>query len=141
MNQNYDQLTQLLADEENLDWEADFIQGWLVTGGSFTATDSRFSQTGGVVSRRARLNGRASGDGELWGQAMLFENVRADVDHQLLIVKDDGGIDPVLLSFFDTDFFDNPLRVSGSGSLIVRPYAEAGPESQPYQGVWITYEA
>lgn len=144
-NKNYAQVTDLLA-QGKLRWELDMIQAMLVTGAQYHSEHKNFSELKVPLLGQAPIQGRWLGQG---GMAMgLPASFRAESDkeYQVLVVKDIGMGDPLVLSFIDQDGDGKSIGVKRSGTLIVRPYYDLNvqplinpplSEPPPTVGVWM----
>jgi hypothetical protein len=141
-NQNYDQLAELVASGK-LNWTGDLITAFLGEGVVFNAADTKLSALGVSFppSRRAIITGRTMSGRNALGAAVIFNDVGAQIDFQVLVTQDDGAGDANLLAFLDVDNEAQPLSVENPGSLIVRPVAldPENPEAPPTTGVWLQF--
>ena len=135
-NQKYDN-TNVMADSGSLNWGQDHIFAILAKDATFNTSHKRFSQTGGSQVAVTEIPGRYMGSG---GQAMglpaSFRRVLKDQNYQVLLVKDVGDNDPLVLSFYDVDTEAGTLRMTNNGTLILRPVALVEGQS-PDVGMWL----
>lgn len=135
-NQKYDNLTELL-EAKTLNWNTDVIEGILVTGATFDPAHVRFSELGTPSKLRSPIPGRSvSPDGDLLGWPVSFHRVQKDIVFQLVVVKNDGSNNPLVLAFYGADEGDDPLTLKYTGTLIVRPLIVEDPDP-PVLGVWV----
>jgi hypothetical protein len=142
-NQSYDQVNDLVADG-TLRWQTDQIVALLVQNASFTASHTKLSQLGVNPVTTAPINGRWIAEGGLgMGQPAVFQKVNTGQEFQVLIAKGEGRGDPLVLAFMDEDTEGNPIVVTRTGTLIVRPSQENIPttpdvmELPPNTGFWL----
>ena len=86
----------------------------------------------------AEIGSRQMGaGGEALGLPAVFPRVAKDTPFQVLVVKDVGDANPMLLAYYDEDDAAGPLEMNNNGTLIVRPatFPEASP---PQLGIWFT---
>jgi hypothetical protein len=143
VNQNYDQVTSLVTGGQ-LRWDVDSIAAMLVRNAQYNAGHQRFSELAAPLVTSAPINGRWVGEnGEGMGLPAVFGAVQAAQPYQLLIVKDDGRSDPLVLAWLDEDTSSEDISVQRAGSLIVRPVAEPsvvpppGITPPPTTGLWM----
>ena len=135
-NNRYDSVAGM-ADAGQLNWSQDRILGLLVQSATFNAAHTRVNQIGATQVATSDIPGRYMGSG---GQAMglpaSFPRALKDVDYQVLLVKDVGDNDPLLVAFYDRDESNLPLRMTNNGMFILRPVAiVAG--TPPEIGMWL----
>jgi hypothetical protein len=142
-NQNYDQVSDLVTQGKLL-WATDLISALLTQSAAFDAGHTRLSQTGGSFITQAPIPGRYVAEGgKAMGLPATFPKVASGQEFQVLIVRNDGSMDPQLLAFLDEDSQGNPITVQRSGTLIVRPSQENLPvppdtmEPPPTTGFWL----
>lgn len=143
-NQNYDQVPQLYA-QGKLSWTQDAILAVLVTDGVFDAAQKTVAELVGSRRATAPIPGRFMGpDGAAMGLPVTFPKAGSGIEYQVVLVKDTGNNDPLLLAYVDADMNDNPITILRSGTLIVRPVLPAEPPVPPDNvvlppttGVWM----
>jgi hypothetical protein len=138
-NLKYDHVPDLVA-AGDLNWGTDHIEAHLVKGVSFVGTHQRMSEImvnpTSVTVRTTDVQGRSvSAQDEALGLPTAFLKVDPDISYQLLLVKDDGSGDDVLIAFYDEDENSAPLVVDNGGTMIVRPTLVPAGEP-PTVGVW-----
>jgi hypothetical protein len=135
-NAKYDNLIPLLA-SGRLNWPADLIQAFLVTGAVFDKTDQRLSDMTGTIAGMTPMSERLVDpvNGSLLGFPASFDLASANTAYAILLAKEDGSQDPWLLAFYDRDEGGNPLTISLGGTLTLRP--EGSDPSTP--GVWVEF--
>lgn len=146
-NKNYAQVTDLLA-QGQLKWVSDSILALLCKNVAYNANHKRLSDISGkTVVSQAPIQGRWLGKGGMaMGLPAAFGSALSEQEYQVLVAKDDGRYDPLLLSFMDQDDQGEPLGVLRTGTLIVRPYHNVEvqplinpplPAAPPTVGVWM----
>ena len=140
-NQNYDQVDTLVA-EGSLKWEQDQIVALLVQNATFNRAHKTLGELGAKYLTSAPINGRWVGEGGMgMGQPAVFQKVNLGEEFQVLVAKDEGRGDPLVLAFLDVDNEGNPITVVRTGSLIIRPSQENMPsgtvEPPPTTGFWL----
>ena len=142
-NQNYAHVNDLLAAGQ-LNWVSDSILALLVSDAAFDVADTRLSDVGARLRSSAPIQGRWLGEGGMaMGLPATFNQVAADQEYQVIVAKDDGGGNPLVLSFINEDTEGTPISVQRGGSLIVRPTQENLPvppetmEPPPTTGFWM----
>ena len=143
-NQNYAQVTEFVG-QGTLSWETDSILAVLVLGGSFDPNHKKVSELTGTRKGTAPIAGRwLAPDGTAMGQPAVFQKVGTG-EYQVIVAQAvDGGDDPNLLAFVDTNAEDALITVTRTGSLIVRPIEPdiaVPPERPPTIGVWMRLTA
>lgn len=137
-NVKYDQVPSM-AGSGQLDWRGDHILALLVKDAGYTSTNTRYNQIANVKQRASsEVPGRQMGaGGEALGLPAVFPRVPKSEAFQVLIVKDVGDSNPMLLAYYDLDNANGPLQLVNNGTLIVRPttFPDASP---PQLGVWFT---
>lgn len=137
-NQKYAQVA-AMAGSGQLNWRGDHIVGLLMTGVTFVSTHTRLtSLPAGTQKASAEIPNRMMGDGgEALGLPAIFPRVPQGTPYQVLVVKDVGDSNPMLLAFYDQDSASGALGMANNGTLIVRPatFPDASP---PTLGVWFT---
>lgn len=135
-SQRYTQLTGML-DSGQLIWQSNRILAVLVTGVEFNPDHQRISDAGGVhVGSAAPIENRYVDDSRHGrGNAVGFNNAPAETPFEVLIVKDDGSGNPLLLGFLDSDSDGLPISIPYPGTCIIRP---APDEFGELPGIWIT---
>ena len=140
-NRNYDQLQDLVL-QQKLNWQGDNIRALLVEGAVFNATDKTLADLGVSVtpSRNVPIQGRFLDGRDAYGQPALYDQVPEDTTFQVVLVKDDGSGNPLLLAFIDVNEQGEDLTMENSGTLIIRP-SKAGtdPTKPPLTGVWLVF--
>jgi hypothetical protein len=144
-NKNYDQVTDLLA-QGKLRWDIDAIAAVLVKDGAYDPAHKRLTDVGAVFQTSAPIQGRWIGEnGAAMGLPAIFNKVAGGQEYQVLVVQEDGGINPVLLAYMDEDAEGDVITIQRTGSLIVRPQqGVVQPLIEPVQtpppttGVWMT---
>ena len=138
-NLNYDQVPNLVMTGD-LDWGSDHIQAHLVKGVVFDGTQQRLSEimtdTTALRLQTTDVQGRSMDDnGRAMGLPVTFPRVDSNTTYQMLLVKDDGSGDDVLVAFYDEDENGGSLQVLNGGTMIVRPtlLPEGDP---PTVGIW-----
>lgn len=127
MNKNYD------TPPLDLDWESDRILGYLTIDTTFVGSQTRYSETAATKIREIEIPDRVLGEGgEFLGSPAVFSQVLNGIDYQLLLVRDEGTLDPALIAFYDSDYSGGTLRIAHSGSLVVRPSVGTPPKI----GIW-----
>jgi hypothetical protein len=137
-NQKYSQVASM-AGSGQLNWRGDHIVGMLMQFVAFNPAHTHTSDLVGAARiATAEIGGRQMGvGGEALGLPAAFPRVAKNTPFQVLVVKDVGDSNPMLLAFFDQDAASGPLQMVNNGTLIVRPttFPEASP---PQLGVWFT---
>lgn len=136
-NQKYAQVASM-AGSGQLNWRADHCIGLLMKDATFVDTHSRLSDVGATRVGTAEIPGRQMGTGgEAMGLPAAFPRVSKDQPFQVLVVKDVGDTNPLLLAYYDEDSDHGVLQMINNGTLIVRPttFPDASP---PTLGVWFT---
>lgn len=137
MNKKYDNLTVLQATGD-LNWITDPINAYLQSGTVFNAADVKLSETGGILVNYVPVSGRrVDANGSLLGNPASFNRVGKGQPYQVVIAKDDGYGDPLVLAFYDEDEDGDPLMLKNNGTLIVRPALFSTESDQPTLGVWV----
>ena len=121
-NAKYDNLVPLLA-SGRLNWPADLIQAFLMEGAAFEAADLRISDVAGTRRGRVALPERSvrPTDGSFHGFPVSFNDVPANTNFSVILAKDDGINDPLVLSFYDRNETNAVIRITVPGTLTVRP--------------------
>jgi hypothetical protein len=135
-NAKYDNLVPMLA-SGRLNWPADMIQAFLVTGAVFDATDQRLSDMTGTIAFMTPMPERAVDQvtGSFLGFPTSFDLAQADVEYSVIIAKEDGSKNPWLIAFYDEDEEGDPLTIALAGTLTLRPEG-----SDPGTlGVWVQF--
>jgi len=135
-NAKYNNLVPMLA-SGRLNWPADSIQAFLMTGTTFNATHQRLSQVGGLNKGHTPLSERSvrPDDGSFLGYPASFDTAQANVNYAIILAKEDGSNDPWLISFYDTNSASGPIKITTAGTLTVRPVG-----SDPVTpGVWVEF--
>jgi len=121
-NKNYAQVPDLLV-QGKLRWDIDSIVAMLVTGAEYHSEHKKFSELGVSSLGQVPIQGRWLGqDGMAMGLPAAFPHAEAEQEYQVLVAKDIGLGDPLLLAFVDQDGEGDPLTVLRSGTLIIRPF-------------------
>jgi hypothetical protein len=142
-NSNYTQVMDLY-NQGKLNWVSGEIRALLYLGLTQNLAHQRVSNLGSSPIAAASVTGRSiTIDGKALGLPATFQRVDAATGYQVVVVLDDGRGDPLLLTFIEENMTGNPLAVSHSGSLIVRP-VEPAPDPLPGEsalpptvGVWM----
>lgn len=139
-NQNYSQVTDLVVSNQ-LDWVRDSIVALLVQGTIFDTDDTRLSQVGRALSS-SPIQGRSLDGVMAMGLPATFGLVAPNEAYQVLVAKDDGRHDPLVLAFMDEDMNGNPITVLRGGTLIIRPTQDnlptpPDPAPPPTSGFWM----
>lgn len=135
-NQKYAQVASM-AGSGQLNWRSDHIVALLMKSVVFNAANTHLTDLISVQQRASsEIGSRQMGaGGEALGLPAVFPRVAKDEAFQVLVVKDVGDSDPMLLAFYDQDQAAGPLQMVNNGTLIVRP--TDFPESAPPQlGIW-----
>jgi hypothetical protein len=137
-NQKYAQVASM-AGSGQLNWRGDHIVGLLMQNATYVGAHTRLSDVSGA-SRwgTAEIPGRQMGTGgEALGLPASFPRVVKNTPFQVLVVKDVGDSNPLLLAFYDEDSANDVLEMANNGTLIVRPttFPDADP---PTLGIWFT---
>ena len=131
-NQKYAQVPSM-AGSGQLNWRSDHIVALLMEGASFNSAHTHLNNiTPGQQRASAEIPGRQMGDrGEALGLPAVFSRVVKDTPFQVIVVKDVGDNNPMLLAFYDQDAEAGPLQMNNNGTLIVRPtdFPETDPPS------------
>jgi hypothetical protein len=120
-----------------LNWPIDAVQGFLMQGATFNAAHLRLSQAGGTKRGTIILPQRSvrSSDGAFMGSPVSFSSVAAGVNFSLVLAKEDGSLDPWLISFYDEDTTGSAFHLTTPGSITIRPVG-----SDPVTpGVWLDF--
>jgi len=135
-NAKYDNLVPMLA-SGRLNWPADTIQAFLMTGTTFNAIHKRVSEVGGTPVGRVPLPERTvrDTDGALLGFPVSFPNAPGNVNFSVIIAKDDGINDPLVISFYDRNQSNAVIKLTAPGTITVRP---VGSDSVT-PGVWLDF--
>jgi hypothetical protein len=134
-NAKYDNLIPLLA-AGRLNWPADRIQGILLEGATFDATDVRLSDVPGTIKGRVALPQRTIGpDGSFLSFPASFPGATGGVQYAVVVAKDDGLGNPLVLSFYNQTAAAGPLTITSDGTLTVRP--SGATNTTP--GVWVDF--
>ena len=135
-NQKYDNLTVLMASGP-FNWAADPINAYLLQGATFDATDKTLTDVGAQQVDHVPVPGRqVDSTGSLLGWPASFNRVVKDQEFQVVIAKDDGSGNPLVLAYYDEDENGDPFILQNNGTLIVRPQLVEGGEP-PILGVWV----
>lgn len=137
-NQKYAQVASM-AGSGQLNWRGDHIIALLMQGAVFVSSHTHVSNLPGLTQKAsAEVAGRVMGEGgEALGLPAAFPRVTKAQPFQVLIVKDVGDADPMLLAFYDQDSASGTIQMVNNGTLIVRPTTFLG-ASPPELGVWFT---
>jgi hypothetical protein len=138
-NQKYSQVTDLLV-QGKLRWTTDAISALLFTDATFDANNTKVSDLGVRPVSTVPIMGRSLGQGgAALGYPATFNQADPEDEYQVIVAKDDGLHDLLLLAFIDVNNDGNPLTVVRPGSLIVRPVEAGTPlvDGQPTTGVWM----
>jgi hypothetical protein len=141
-NQKYDQVPDLVGTGD-LNWGLDHIQAHLVKGVEYVGTQKRVSEimanTSAVKLQTADVQGRSVDESNrALGLPVTFPRVDENVIYQVLLAKDDGSGDDVLVAYYNVDENNDLLQVLNSGTMIVRPVLL--PEGDPPTvGVWFVF--
>ena len=123
MNSNYAQVADMV-EQGQLHWATDPINAVLLTSAAFDGAHQRLSDIPlKTVIGTAPIQGRWLGaDGQAMGLPATFPRAKSGVEYQVVVTKDDGRSNPILLSWLDEDSDGETLGVLRSGTLIIRPY-------------------
>lgn len=143
-NQKYDQVVTMSGTGE-LNWAGDHILGLLTKGVAFTSAHTLLSEAmvpaGASQISVSEIQSRSLGaEGEAMGLPAVYNKVPKETDYQMLLVKDIGTGDPLLLAFYDENVNSDPLRLINNGTLIVRPVEIVGADP-PTIGMWFSLAA
>lgn len=139
-NQNYSQVTTLVATQQ-LNWVTDLVVALLVQDTHFDTDHTRLSQVGRALSS-APIQGRWLDGSMAMGLPAAFGLVASGQEYQVLVAKDDGRNDPLVLSYMDEDMNGDPITVLRGGTMIIRPSQEnlptpPDPAPPPTSGFWM----
>lgn len=145
-NKNYAQVPDLLV-QGLLRWDLDMIVAVLVSGAQYHSDHKNLSQLGVPVLGKTPIQGRWLGqNGMAMGLPASFGSAESEQEYQVIVAKDVGLGDPLVLSYLDQNSEGDPLTVKRSGTLIVRPYYDVNvqplinpplSEPAPTVGVWM----
>lgn len=128
-----------MAGSGQLNWRADHCIALLMMGAGYIDTHTHLTDISGATRMAtAEIPGRQMGvAGEAMGLPAAFPRVAKNQPFQVLVVKDVGDTNPMLLAFYDEDNANGPLQMVNNGTLIVRPttFPDATP---PQLGIWFT---
>lgn len=134
-NKKYDNLVPLMA-AGGLSWARDKILGVLYEAVTFDATDVRLLDILGTERGKVEIPGRSIGPtGSLLGFPASFPAAAANVNYAVVLAKDDGTNNPLVLSFYDANDTGAPIKVTTAGTLLVRPLGAT--DSTP--GTWVSF--
>jgi hypothetical protein len=127
-----------MAGSGQLNWRTDRIVALLTKNATFNTAHTRFSETGGTQISVAEIEGRSMGTaGEAIGLPASFSRIAKNQPYQVLVVKDVGDNNPMLIAFYNVDSTDGPVQMTNNGTLIVRPVqANVEPPLPPTLGIW-----
>lgn len=134
-NAKYNNLVPLMA-AGGLSWARDKILAVLYSGLTFDATDVRLQDVAGTEKARVEIPGRSIGPtGSLLGSPASFGAAAANVNYAVVLAKDDGTGNPLVLSFYNVNDVGGPIKVTTGGTLLVRP--QGSTDSTP--GTWVGF--
>jgi len=120
MNQNYDQLADLIA-QDKFSWERDTINAMLYTGLEFDGADKTVADLDGGFRSLQRIDGRFVSDRAAYGLPVAYSRAEGGIQYQIVLAQDTGLNNPNLIAFIDVNADDSPLQVQHTGTMIVRP--------------------
>ena len=104
---------------------------------TFVPTHTRVNQTSAVQVGTSEVPGRSHGSGgQAMGRPASFNRALKNILYQVLLVKDVGDDNPLLIAFYDRDEANQPLQMVNNGTFILRPVAVAA-GAPPEIGMWL----
>ena len=121
-NEKYAQVPSM-AGSGQLNWRSDHIVALLMQGAVFDSAHTHRNQLLTAQQKAAaEIGSRQMGaGGEAMGLPAVFPRVAKNTPFQVVVVKDVGDANPMLLAFYDEDDDAGPLEMNNNGTLIVRP--------------------
>ena len=141
-NQKYAQIP-ALVEAGDLNWMSDHIQAHLTKGVAFVGSQQRLSQAtaspSAVRLQTIDVQGRSvDTEGQALGLPATFPKVDEATPYQVILAKDDGSGDDILIAYYDQDDGGGPLQILNGGTMIVRPFLLPDGDP-PTVGVWLTF--